>query len=116
MTPSASPLPVDLGPGPFAVSTRELVKRFGPVAALDGVDIQVPEGAVYVLVGPNGAGKSTLLRTLMGLVSRDAGEVTVLGYDPGRRGAALRAAVGYVPEGQDLGYAWMTVERLLAHH
>lgn len=116
MTPAAPPLPVDLGPGPFALSTRGLEKRFGPVAALDGAHVQVPEGAVYVLVGPNGAGKSTLLRVLMGLLSRDAGEVTVLGHDPRSHGAALRAAVGYVPEGQELGYAWMTVERLLAHH
>ena len=49
-------LPIDLGNGPFAVTTRGLAKRFGSVRALDGLDLQVPEGAVYVLVGPNGAG------------------------------------------------------------
>lgn len=116
-TVSPSPaLPTDLGTGPFAVTTRGLLKRFGRVAALDGLDLQVPEGAVYVLVGPNGAGKSTLLRVLMGLVRRNAGEVDVLGADPSREGGAVRSLIGYVPEGHDLGYPWMTVGRLLEHH
>lgn len=114
--PIATPLPVDLGGGPFAASTSGLGKRFGSIAALDGLDLQVPEGSVYVLVGPNGAGKSTLLRTLMGLVSRDEGSIDVLGHDPRGEGARVRARVGYVPEGHDLGYSWMTVGRLLEHH
>lgn len=55
-TTSTSPvLPTDLGPGPFAVTTLGLVKRFGPVSALDGLNLQIPEHAVYVLVGPNGS-------------------------------------------------------------
>ncbi|MCY4571909.1 MAG: ABC transporter ATP-binding protein [Gemmatimonadetes bacterium] len=108
-------LPIDLGGGPFAVTTRGLAKRFGSVRALDGLDLQVPEGAVYVLVGPNGAGKSTLIRTLMGLVSYQGGAVDVLGRDPADRGAEVRAGVGYVPEDHRLGYAWMTVGRLLEH-
>ena len=110
-----SGLPVDLGRGPFAVTTGGLVKRYGPVAALDGLNLQVPEGAVYVLVGPNGAGKSTLIRALMDLVRRDAGTVDVLGVDPRERGGDVRGLVGYVPESHDLGYPWMTVGRLLEH-
>ena len=106
-------LPIDLGCGPFAVTTRGLAKRFGSVRALDGLDLQVPEGAVYVLVGPNGAGKSTLIRTLMGLVRYQAGAVNVLGRDPADRGAEVRAGIGYVPEDYRVGYAWMTVGRLL---
>ena len=108
-------LPIDLGNGPFAVTTRGLAKRFGSVRALDGLDLQVPEGAVYVLVGPNGAGKSTLIRTLMGLVRYQAGAVNVLGRDPADRGAEVRAGIGYVPEDYRVGYAWMTVGRLLEH-
>jgi ABC-2 type transport system ATP-binding protein len=54
-------LPTELSGGPLAVSTRGLAKRFGRETALDGVNLQVPEGAVYVLVGPNGAGKSTTM-------------------------------------------------------
>lgn len=108
-------LPIDLGDGPFAVTTRGLAKRFRSVQALDGLDMQVPEGAVYVLVGPNGAGKSTLIRTLMGLVQYQAGSVNVLGRDPADAGAEVRARIGYVPEGHGFGYAWMTVGRLLEH-
>ena len=108
-------LPVDLGNGPFAVTTRGLAKRFGSVRALNGLDLQVPEGAAYVLVGPNGAGKSTLIRTLMGLVRYQAGTVDVQGCDPAGRGAEVRAGIGYVPEGHRFGYAWMTVGRWLEH-
>ncbi len=115
MTPPrmSLPLPTDLGAGPRAVSASAVAKRFGGVSALDGADLQVPEGSVYVLVGPNGAGKSTLLRILVGLLSRDEGSLDVLGYDPAESGAEVRARVGYVPEGQDLGYSWMRVDRLL---
>lgn len=113
---TAATLPVDLGEGPHAVTTRGLVRRYGPVVALNGPDLQLPEGAVYALVGPNGAGKTTLLRTLVGLASRDAGEVSVLGQDPGRSGAEVRGSVGYVPEDHRVGYSWMRVGRLLRHY
>ena len=103
------------GDGPFAAVTDGLVKRFGRVAALDGVDLRVPDGAVYVLVGANGAGKSTLLGVLQHVVRADAGRVTVLGTDVRRSGAAARARIGYVPEGHDLGPAWLRVGRLLRH-
>ncbi len=117
MTPTAtSALPVNLGDGPFAVTTAGLVKRYGPSTALNGVDLQLPEHAVYVLVGPNGAGKSTLLRTLMGLARRHAGEVNVLGADPALEGGDVRAHIGYVPEDHRFGYSWLTVGRLLQHH
>ena len=109
-------LPVRLGPGPFAIATTGLAKRFGREAALDGVELQVPEGAVYVLVGPNGAGKSTTLKVLLDLVRPDAGTVRVLGLDPQAEGPATRAQIGYVPERLDWGYGWMTVGRLLEHH
>lgn len=111
-----SALPVNLGDGPFAVTTAGLVKRYGPSTALNGVELQLPEHAVYVLVGPNGAGKSTLLRTLMGLAHRNAGDVSVLGADPALEGGDVRAQIGYVPEDHRFGYSWLTVERLLQHH
>jgi len=117
MSATSTPaLPVDLGDGPFAVTTKGLTKRFGPIRALDGLDLQVPERAVYVLVGPNGAGKSTLIRVLMDLVRREAGAVNVLGDDPRLQAGGVRARIGYVPEGQELGYPWMTVGRLLQHY
>lgn len=113
---STTVLPVDLGNGPFAVTTQGLTKRYAGVQALGGLDLQIPEGAVYVLVGPNGAGKSTLLRLLMGLVRRQAGVVEVFGTDPADLGAEVRARIGYVPEDHRMGYPWMTVGRLVDHH
>jgi ABC-2 type transport system ATP-binding protein len=114
-TKTAAALPVDLGGGPFTITTRDLTKRFGSTTALNALDLRVPEGAAYVLVGPNGAGKTTLLRTLIGMARRDHGAVEVLGIDPERRGADARGLVGYVPEGHRIGYPWMTVGRLLKH-
>jgi len=109
-------LPVRLGDGTFAIATHDLTKRFGRDTALRGVDLQVPEGAVYVLVGPNGAGKTTTLKLLLGLYAADGGSVRVLGMDPRARGPEVRAQVGYVPERGDWGYGYMSVGRLLEHH
>ena len=61
---------------PLGVRADGLVKRFGRVTALDGLDLTIPEGSFYVLVGENAAGKSTLLRTYLDLVRPDAGTAT----------------------------------------
>ena len=61
------------------IEVRELVKRFGGFAALDGASVTVPEGSVYGLVGPNGAGKSTLIRHITGVYRADRGQVLVDG-------------------------------------
>ena len=111
-----SPLPTRLEGGSFAVATHGLVKRFGRVTALDHVELQVPEGAVYVLVGPNGAGKSTTFKVLLDLLRPTAGTAEVFGMDPRTRGPQVRAQIGYVPERLDWGYGWMRVGRLLEHH
>jgi ABC-2 type transport system ATP-binding protein len=103
------------GPGPYAAFTDGLMKRYGKETALAGVDLQVPEGAVYVLAGANGAGKSTLLRTLMNLERPDQGRAEVLGLEPLKAGPQVRAQIGYVPEGLGTGYAWMQVGRLIEH-
>ncbi len=111
-----TPLPTTLADAPMAVATHGLTKRFGPLTALDALDLQVPEGAVYLLIGPNGAGKSTALRVVLDLVRADAGSVSVFGLDVRADGSRVRANVGYVPEHHDWGYAWMRVGQLLAHH
>jgi len=116
MATTTMTLPVSMGAGPFAIATAGVTKRYGRVQALDGVELQVPEGAVYALVGPNGAGKSTLLRVLLGLTTPDSGSLSVPGGDPRVDGARVRAHAGYVPEDQRPGYAWMTVGRLFRHH
>jgi ABC-2 type transport system ATP-binding protein len=107
---------MQLDEGYIAVRTTALTKRYGRLTALDGIDLQLPEGSVYLLVGPNGAGKTTLLRILMDLVTASSGTAELMGLDSRRDGPRLRAQVGYVPERHDWGYGWMTVGRLLDHH
>lgn len=111
-------LPSRVADGPRAVEARGLRKAFGDTTALDGTDVTVPEGAVYLLVGPNGAGKTTFLRHLLGLMRSDAGDLTVFGLDPAREGARVRASLGYVPERRGLGDGpgRMKVRHLLDHH
>jgi ABC-2 type transport system ATP-binding protein len=112
----ASVLPTRIAAAELAVVTRGLRKRFGRETALDGVDLQVPTGAVYVLVGPNGAGKSTALGTLLDLVRPSEGTVRVFGMDPRAEGPRVRAQIGWVPERPDWAHGYLRVGRLLQHH
>lgn len=111
-----SALPTVLGPGEFAISTAGLTKRYGDVFALRALDLQVPAGAIYLLVGPNGAGKSTTIKILMDLMRATSGSASVFRLETRHRGATVRANIGYVPERLDWGYGWMRVGRLLQHH
>src|SRR5437870_4164593 len=63
----------------YAIKTEELSKRFGRVQALNGLNLKVPEGAIYALVGPNGAGKTTTLKLLMNVLRPTSGNCEVLG-------------------------------------
>ena len=74
-----------------------LVKTFGNVRALDGLDLTVERGEVHGFLGPNGAGKSTTIRVLLGLLRKDAGEVRLFGGDPWRDAAELHRRLAYVP-------------------
>lgn len=78
---------------------RNLHKRYGDVIAVDGVDLVVPHGRIVGFVGPNGAGKSTTMRSIFGLVSPDAGEITWNGHEI--TGDDL-ARIGYMPEQRGL--------------
>ena len=79
------------------IEVRNLTKRFDGFAALDGLTMTVPDGAVYGLVGPNGSGKSTLLRHVMGIYRQDAGEVLVDGQ-PVFENPAVKARIAYIPD------------------
>lgn len=81
---------------PAAISIRGVYKRYGPVLAVNDVDLEIESGQVYALLGPNGAGKTTLIEILEGYRQRDAGEVSVLGYDPQRQRGELNRKVGIV--------------------
>lgn len=85
-------------PAPPAVAVSGLVKRYGDLAALDGLDLEVPRGAIFGFLGPNGAGKTTTLRSLLGLVRPDAGRMQVLGVDVPADLVRLRGRVGAVVE------------------
>jgi len=82
------------GGGRNAVSVRGLVKHYGETKALDGVDLDVREGTVMGVLGPNGAGKTTLVRILSTLITPDAGQATVAGYDVVRQPRQLRKVIG----------------------
>ena len=81
-----------------AVSVRGLVRSYGQLRAVDGVSFEVDAGEVFALLGPNGAGKTTTIEILEGFRERDAGDVRVLGIDPGdrRSGRLLRSQLGVV--------------------
>ena len=76
------------------VRVRGLHRRFGDVVALDGVDLDVPQGIVHGLLGPNGAGKTTLIRVLTTLLEPDAGSIEVAGIDVVRDPTGVRARIG----------------------
>jgi ABC-2 type transport system ATP-binding protein len=77
-----------------AIVADGLVRRFGPVTALAGVDLQVPAGTVLGLLGPNGAGKTTMVRVLATLLAPDAGRAFVRGVDVARRPDVVRRMIG----------------------
>ena len=80
-----------------AIDVQGLVKNFGRVRALDGLDLRVERGGVHGFLGPNGAGKTTTIRILLGLLRADGGTATVLGGDPWRDGVSLHRSLAYVP-------------------
>ena len=81
---------------------RGVMKRFGAVQALGGLDLDVPTGACYGLLGPNGAGKSTAMRILTGQAIADAGRIEVLGYELPAQSKLARARMGVVPQDSNL--------------
>ena len=85
-----------LADGGLAVDVRGLSKSYGSVHAVRNIDLQIQHGEIFALLGPNGAGKTTTVEILEGYRSRDAGSVSVLGYDPGRDRRSLKSRIGIV--------------------
>jgi lipooligosaccharide transport system ATP-binding protein len=96
-----------------AIRLRGVVKRFGEITAVDGLDLDVEPGICLGLLGPNGAGKSTTMRLLTGQAIADAGEIKVLGHELPREAKAARAEMGVVPQLDNLDVD-VTVEENLA--
>jgi ABC-2 type transport system ATP-binding protein len=80
-----------------AIDAEGLIKRFGKVTALDGLDLRVRAGEVHGFLGPNGAGKTTTIRILLGLMRSDGGSASLLGGDPWAQATALHRRLAYVP-------------------
>jgi lipooligosaccharide transport system ATP-binding protein len=96
-----------------AIELKDVVKRFGPITAVDGLDLEVPEGICLGLLGPNGAGKSTTMRLLTGQAIADSGTQRVLGYELPDQSKPARAEMGVVPQLDNLDVD-VTVEDNLA--
>ena len=96
----------------LAIRLRGVVKRYGPITAVDGLDLDVPEGTCVGLLGPNGAGKSTTMRLLTAQSIADEGELEVLGYRLPGESKAARAQCGVAPQLDNLDTT-LTVEQNL---
>src|SRR3990170_57816 len=95
------------------IATRRLTKRFGKVAAVEDLDLEIRAGEVFGLLGPNGAGKTTTIRMLCALIAPSSGEAWVAGYRLGRDDTQLRKTVGILTETPGL-YEQLSAERNLS--
>src|SRR5690348_990122 len=98
--------------GELAIRLRGAIKRYGPITAVDGLDVDVPMGTCVGLLGPNGAGKSTTMRLLTAQAIADDGELEVLGYRLPADSKMARAECGVVPQLDNLDVT-LTVEQNL---
>ena len=98
--------------GQPAIRLRGVVKRYGPITAVAGLDLDVPEGTCVCLLGPNGAGKSTTMRLLTAQAIADEGELEVIGFRLPEESKAARAQCGVVPQLDNLDVT-LTVEQNL---
>ena len=94
---------------PLAIEARGLVKSFDRTRAVDGIDLSVPEGAIYGVLGPNGAGKTTTLRMLLGIIDPDEGVRRVFGHD---RPHDVGRLIGYLPEERGLYPAMKAIDAI----
>ncbi|HEY7596455.1 MAG TPA: ABC transporter ATP-binding protein [Actinophytocola sp.] len=98
-----------------AIQVRGLRKSYADTVAVDGIDLDIPQGQVFALLGPNGAGKTTTVEILEGHRTRTAGEVSVLGQDPAKAGRAWRARIGIVLQTAN-DAAELTVRESVRHY
>ncbi len=96
------------------IHCEALLKRFRGVRAVEGLNLDVPEGSIYGLVGPNGAGKTTLIKMLMNILQPNAGRAAVYGIDSRRLSPREFTSIGYVSENQELPEE-MTVDYFLRY-
>ncbi|MEM6471602.1 MAG: ABC transporter ATP-binding protein [Planctomycetota bacterium] len=93
------------------ISLQNVSKSYRRKVALDGVDLEVPEGVVFALLGENGAGKTTMIRILTGAIAPDSGSASVMGLSSFHDGPAIRQSIGYVSDSPAM-YDWMTADEI----
>ena len=96
------------------IQCSQLTKKYRRTAALDALNLSVPEGSIYALIGPNGAGKTTLIKTLVNILRPTSGTSSVLGVPSSRLSPKEFAQIGYVSENQDMP-EWMTIDYFLRY-
>ena len=97
------------------IVARDLVKRYGESAAVDGISFEVAPGESFGLLGPNGAGKSTTMRMVGAVSTRTAGQLSILGLDPDAFGPEIRSQLGVVPQADNLDTELRVRENLLVY-
>jgi ABC-2 type transport system ATP-binding protein len=90
--------PTTTAPAQLTVQTKGLGKNFGPLVAVDSLDLEIRRGEVFGLLGPNGSGKTTTIRMLCGLLLPTAGSATVVGFDVATQSESLRRRIGYMSQ------------------
>src|ERR687898_2607238 len=98
MQSCSQPTRLSVSPTVPAIRAGNLVRQFGETRAVDGLSFEIGRGETFGLLGHNGAGKTTTIRLLNGVLSRDAGEVDVLGLDPAVDAVGVRARTGVLTE------------------
>jgi lipooligosaccharide transport system ATP-binding protein len=97
------------------IEARKLVKRFGDFVAVDGIDLDVRPGEAFGFLGPNGAGKSSTMRMIGCISPPSGGSLRILGLDPIREGAAIRARLGVCPQQDSLDGELTVTENLTVY-
>src|SRR6187397_1483948 len=97
----------------LAIRLRGVVKRYGPITAVDGLDLDVPVGTCVGLLGPNGAGKSTTMRLLTAQAIAEEGELEVLGFTLPEESKQARALLGVTPQLDNLDTTLTVAQNLL---
>src|SRR5438046_1500148 len=97
------------------IHARGLVKAFGELRAVDGIDFDVQKGEAFGFLGPNGAGKSSTMRLIACVSPITAGTLTILGKDPARDGVAIRSRLGVVPQLDTLDMELTVRENLIIY-
>jgi ABC-2 type transport system ATP-binding protein len=98
-----------------AVDVQAVSKRFGDILAVDNLSFAVAQGEIFGLLGPNGAGKTTSINLITGMLSRDSGDIHVLGLDPQREVRQVHQNIGFVPQDTNVYLDLNAIDNLWHH-